>query len=148
MYATTTDCLFLWLMYHSYHLILSAIRPILLYNSVWECKPPSSFHSCWAGFCNTGTLNLLTHLRYYYLISSYVNIFVTLTSFSEEIVIVIVLIIWGKATIRIKYKWSEILKILKQILNSTTRWRSPSGERHRVVVYCSTSSASQPNAEP
>jgi len=38
-------------------------------NIVSENKPPSSFHSCLVGF--TGTLNLLTHLRYYFLISSH-----------------------------------------------------------------------------
>jgi len=46
---------------------------------VSENKPPSSFTPAWLAFA--GTLNRLTHLRYYYLISSYVNIFVTLISF-------------------------------------------------------------------
>jgi len=36
---------------------------------VSENKPPSRFHSCLVGF--TGTQKLLTHLRYYFLISSH-----------------------------------------------------------------------------
>jgi len=47
----------------SYHLLYG-----LLCSIVSENKPPSSFTHAWLAF--TGTSNLLTCLRYYYLISS------------------------------------------------------------------------------
>jgi len=73
----------------SSHLISSAIRPSI----VQQCLRISLhrvFTLAWLPF--KGTLNLFTHLRYYYLISSpHMQIFiVTLISFCEVIVIVIV----------------------------------------------------------
>jgi len=52
--------------YHSYHLISSAIRPTIV-----QCCLRISLHRVFTiAWLAAGTLNLLTHLSYYYLISS------------------------------------------------------------------------------
>jgi len=59
---------------------------------VSENKPPSSFHSCLVGFYRHSKSPHSSSLLFSHFISSYVNIvFVTLISFCEEIVIVIVI---------------------------------------------------------
>jgi len=64
-------------LYHSYHLISSAIYGLLLFNSVWEIenKPPSSFHSGLVGFYRHSKSPHSSSLLFSHLISSYVNIF-------------------------------------------------------------------------
>jgi len=53
------------------HPVQSSLCYTAYYCSILsENKPPSSFHSYLVGFYS-GTLNLLTHLRYYYLLSSH-----------------------------------------------------------------------------
>jgi len=56
-----------WSLYHSYHLISSAIRPTIVQYCL-RISLHRVFTLAWLAF--TGTVNLLTHLRYYYFISS------------------------------------------------------------------------------
>jgi len=79
----------------SFHItIIITIIHFICYTAYYcsivsENKPSSSFHSCLVGFYSHSKSPHSSSLLFSHLISSYVNIFVTLISFCEEIVIVL-----------------------------------------------------------